>query len=73
MLDELLRVIILLLQTLHIFVFGLTLFFLYRYYNGEDYSLKAASLVGLISVPFSMVLLGILLSQGEPDALFYGI
>lgn len=73
MLDELFRVAILLLQTLHIFVFGLTLFFLYRYHNGEEYSLKAASLVGLVSVPFAMVLLGVLLSKGEPDAILYGI
>ena len=73
MFEGFIRVAVLFLQVIHILVLGAMCFFIYRYHNGEEYSLKAASFFGLLSVPFAMLLLGILLSRGEPDGGLYGI
>lgn len=71
MFDDFLRVALLMLQVLHIFILGLALLMLYRYYNGEEYALKAATLVGLVSVPFALMLFGIMYNKGEVDTFFY--
>ncbi|MBQ9297656.1 MAG: hypothetical protein IJ223_01240 [Clostridia bacterium] len=71
MFDDFLRVALLMLQVLHIFILGLALLMLYRYHNGEEYALKAAALVGLVSVPFALMLFGIMYNKGEVDTFFY--
>lgn len=73
MFDDFLRVALLMLQVLHMAILGFSLLLLYRYRNGEEYSLKAATLVGLVSVPFALMLFGIMYSKGDSDVFFYCI